>query len=619
MGPLEIASVVIWVMAISFGLIVNYLYVKIAKVLVSWKPYIFATGAAACPAFIWLIAWLTGDYSFWQFYALFSILSVLLFIGPTIWILLMVKKEIYSPSPAPALLLVPALLCFLGVLLLFGSNIQLFLLVLGPALWFLQGGVLYMCYRFYKSVHWFISIFSSIFCGLYILSGALSFYLKEPLLPLLPLIGTATALSQSYGNKWLVDRISYSSKGFHVLLSEDLVALTWFSGFTNQILAKMALEVGEGVSEQLLTEHLPADPILKHCKVVEGKIDVSGVLKKLRSLSSEEGARQTFASFYRLHSKILNAYAAVVSRQNAMKVLDEALIASASHYGVEMYEYGFPLLFSTQVLEPLLHRCGESTLKALQRDLERLGEEDPLLAGIRLEGEKVDLTGFYQELSKLPPRQVLPKVMAAFANWMNSSYPIIRKDFRGSDKVFLDYFTRMIQKHRALVRFGVMGIVPRKLEAPILFRVTSGRGYLVEEPSPQRALEVFKQLAAFGMPALWVSTTYPNELKDHQLRGVEFVWLSAQRVKGAVPPSDLDILRDIITKFAKSHRGGVVLLDGLEFLTVSNGFERTLKFLRDIIETIAITPATLLVPISPNALDERQLALLERNMEVIRP
>ena len=60
-----------------------------------------------------------------------------------------------------------------------------------------------------------------------------------------------------------------------------------------------------------------------------------------------------------------------------------------------------------------------------------------------------------------------------------------------------------------------------------------------------------------------------------------------------------------------------MLLDGLEYLVTTNGFDLTMKFLHDLRESVTLNRSRLIVPVSPATLDTRKLALLERHMEPI--
>lgn len=85
----------------------------------------------------------------------------------------------------------------------------------------------------------------------------------------------------------------------------------------------------------------------------------------------------------------------------------------------------------------------------------------------------------------------------------------------------------------------------------------------------------------------------------------------------SVSPANLEIIAGMINEFLGKSKNPVVLLDGLEYLITTNGFIPVLKFLHDIWEWVILYEAIFILPVSPCALEEKELALIERNMEQV--
>jgi archaellum biogenesis ATPase FlaH len=79
----------------------------------------------------------------------------------------------------------------------------------------------------------------------------------------------------------------------------------------------------------------------------------------------------------------------------------------------------------------------------------------------------------------------------------------------------------------------------------------------------------------------------------------------------------LEVIADVIVKFLKQSKNPVILLDGIEHLIFENGPTPVLRLLRDIQEWIIIQRAILIVPVNPDAIEKKELALMERNMNEI--
>ena len=99
---------------------------------------------------------------------------------------------------------------------------------------------------------------------------------------------------------------------------------------------------------------------------------------------------------------------------------------------------------------------------------------------------------------------------------------------------------------------------------------------------------------------------------------VRIVWLSHTPGEGSHDPTAIDALAMVIQEFVEEHKGeGVVLLDGLEYLIINNGFLQILKLVEHLNGFMMQRKATVLLPVSPDALEPKELLLLEGTVKVI--
>jgi hypothetical protein len=150
--------------------------------------------------------------------------------------------------------------------------------------------------------------------------------------------------------------------------------------------------------------------------------------------------------------------------------------------------------------------------------------------------------------------------------------------------------------------------------------VASGVCYLIEEPRAEASHRLLASLVAQGRPALVVTRQHPSRLKAKgSPEALRTVWLSHTPSEGSQNPMALGGLTKLICNFIAEHPSAVVLLDGLEYLTINNGFAPALLFIEGINEFVMQHDATVLVPVSPGTLEPKELALLERALEVMQP
>jgi hypothetical protein len=141
-----------------------------------------------------------------------------------------------------------------------------------------------------------------------------------------------------------------------------------------------------------------------------------------------------------------------------------------------------------------------------------------------------------------------------------------------------------------------------------------GLSYMVKEEKAHLSYEAFSQLAA-EKDSLVITRIYPPQLKERFTISGKIFWLSAIDKNNTLPPSDLNKLGFIITSFIEDHTDGIILLDGIEYLILQNGFKKVFDFVSVITEKISQSRAILLIPTSPKALTQKEVMLLERKLE----
>ncbi|HYM40646.1 MAG TPA: DUF835 domain-containing protein [Thermoplasmata archaeon] len=149
--------------------------------------------------------------------------------------------------------------------------------------------------------------------------------------------------------------------------------------------------------------------------------------------------------------------------------------------------------------------------------------------------------------------------------------------------------------------------------------IEKGVCYLVKEKKPDVSYRLLEVLLEQKLPGLVVTRQYPERVRrERGLTDVRILWLSHTPGEDFHNPTAIGTLAKVLQKFIEDNGGeGVILLDGLEFLIINNGFLQTLMFVEHVNEFIMQHRAILLLPVSPETLEEKELALLERNIKVL--
>lgn len=150
------------------------------------------------------------------------------------------------------------------------------------------------------------------------------------------------------------------------------------------------------------------------------------------------------------------------------------------------------------------------------------------------------------------------------------------------------------------------------------YTVRRGFGYIVRERKAERSFDIFVDQVTHDIQGLCVTRQHPSTIRTRWgLEKTPIIWLSNKIGKVYVNPTNVGILSDTIVRFVEKSEDSIVLIDGVEFLMVNNDFEKILRMIHHISEAVMEYKSRLMISVDPRVLDTREMALLERNMEII--
>jgi len=145
-----------------------------------------------------------------------------------------------------------------------------------------------------------------------------------------------------------------------------------------------------------------------------------------------------------------------------------------------------------------------------------------------------------------------------------------------------------------------------------------GNVYLVEERRPRVSYDLFDRALGTGFEGMVVTRDFPKRVAGERgFTTTRMVWLTNLVGEGRVNPTAIGILMNNLRTFIEARPKSVVMLDGLEYLISLNTYDRMLQFMHQLRDVVITNNALLFVPVDPKTLTERELALLERNLEPI--
>lgn len=140
--------------------------------------------------------------------------------------------------------------------------------------------------------------------------------------------------------------------------------------------------------------------------------------------------------------------------------------------------------------------------------------------------------------------------------------------------------------------------------------------YLIKEERSKYSYELFEKSIKEGIKGFCVTRNYPLKIKaKYQLGDTPMIWLSSIGKENSLRPKDLEKLSFALDQFISSE-GGIILLDGLEYLITNNNFLTVLRFVQSLRDQIAINDSILLLALNPSTLEASELNLLEKEVDI---
>lgn len=144
--------------------------------------------------------------------------------------------------------------------------------------------------------------------------------------------------------------------------------------------------------------------------------------------------------------------------------------------------------------------------------------------------------------------------------------------------------------------------------------------YLIKEKKSEFAYSLFMEQLNDGYHGLLISRLHPETLRErYGLLKTPIIWLAFKAGVNNVEPNNLSILQHTIADFIKKTERAVIMIDGLEYLISNNPVEKVLKLIYALRDEVADIDVKVLIPVDPETLDKKDLALFERECEVIVP
>ena len=169
------------------------------------------------------------------------------------------------------------------------------------------------------------------------------------------------------------------------------------------------------------------------------------------------------------------------------------------------------------------------------------------------------------------------------------------------------------------VTYDIPGTAIKRSAGDRKHNLVPGNSYLLEVVDPAIAYDIFLDQISGGRKGMIVAREYPEKVqKKWGLSEVPYLWLSYEiQNKYGREPTNVPLIYSEIKNFLGSVTQPIVLISGLEYLISQNNFPKILKFIQLINDNIAMNEGMLLLPVSAETLNQKDVRLLERELTLL--
>jgi archaellum biogenesis ATPase FlaH len=141
---------------------------------------------------------------------------------------------------------------------------------------------------------------------------------------------------------------------------------------------------------------------------------------------------------------------------------------------------------------------------------------------------------------------------------------------------------------------------------------------LIFEHKPFAAIKLFNILLEKGKKGMIVTRNHPDKLHNLMASNkIDMYWLSAEDYDYVIHPWDVNLLVNTVQNFIKTNDQGIILINGLEYLSTYNDPNIIFNLISNVGETISNTNAKFFVSMDPIAIGNKFLDTIRSKGDII--
>jgi hypothetical protein len=158
-----------------------------------------------------------------------------------------------------------------------------------------------------------------------------------------------------------------------------------------------------------------------------------------------------------------------------------------------------------------------------------------------------------------------------------------------------------------------------EISSPSKYEILSPGIYMVPRKKESIAYDMFTDYVFHGIHGIMLTRKYPKEIRENYgLTKTKVIWLSENGNKQTNSIRTLMDLGIVTSSFLFRNKNSVVFLDGLEYLVSRDGFKNVYHMIQRKREQVLASNSRIIVPVAIDALDKKEVALLQIESEELK-
>ena len=213
------------------------------------------------------------------------------------------------------------------------------------------------------------------------------------------------------------------------------------------------------------------------------------------------------------------------------------------------------------------------------------------------------------------PEELVKNIQLAYQQLLPSMEDLVLQSENGMKRVVKPSYTLIKDDTGAVSGILLVGQdITHELEQH--GKLMKGCGYLISDATSEPAFNLLAHLTKIGHDGLYITRGNPDIIKSKTSSlNINIDLLNQKSIGRLATISNLDELLATVEEFGKQHSQAVILMDRLDYLITNFTFDKFVQTLYKISSVLMETKAILLVQVVPTLLDQRQLAILEGELQ----